>query len=166
MAQSRRRILHRSATLSTVYFSLLPSPEIAEKLTGLLPVSRRAFYSESLSCQSLSEEFFQLNFFSAFKQLLPQEAPVSVACPSKERRILQTCSEVSTVRYNFFGTSTMYRQNSVFTAAAARVAFSLASAIELPVARATPIRRRPLSSGLPNSLRKISGSANAFSSPE
>jgi len=45
-------------------------------------------------------------------------------------------------------------------------AFALASSIEAPFARQTPILLSPFTSGLPNNLNWVSSSASAFSKPE
>ena len=111
--------------------------------------------------KNLETQFLQL-----FQSVTPSRSRCISGLPLRRKAHSTDLPRGVNGSLSLFGKSTAYRQNSVFTAVAARVAFSLASAIEPPVARATPIRRRPLSSGLPNSLRKISGSASAFSSPE
>ncbi|WP_286921713.1 hypothetical protein, partial [Marinobacter sp.] len=82
VAQSRPRILHRSAALSTVYFSLFPLPKTAEKLPGLLPVSRCGFYTEPPSCQPLSEESFEL-FLQCFQAVIAEVLPLLSGQPLK-----------------------------------------------------------------------------------
>jgi len=82
VAQSRPRILHRSAALSTVYFSLFSLPKTAEKLSGLLPVSRCAFYTEPPSCQPLSEVFLK-HFLQRFQAVIARVSALFSDLPLK-----------------------------------------------------------------------------------
>jgi len=84
--------------LSTVYFSLFSLfslSKTAEKHSGLLPVSRCAFYTEPPPCQPLSEVFLK-HFLQRFQAVIAQVSPLFSGLPSSEMRILQTSAEEST----------------------------------------------------------------------
>jgi len=70
-------------------------------------------------------------------------------------RILGTLGRLSGYHFS-------YSYNVMVTASEARLALALASSTDASLARATPMRRCPLTSGLPKSRTWVSGSSRAL----
>lgn len=145
------RIRNTSASAHTNYLV-----NFLKSVRGL-PDQGGVFYIESLPCQPLSEEFLNSKSSINSNGCLSISGPPQWRTPRKRCVFYRAQSDCQRFVITFSGNLTIYRQSSVFTAAAAWVALSLASSIELPDARATPILRRPFNSGFPKSLRNMSG---------